>query len=60
MSQQINLLQPKARPIDAAILPIAGVALVLIGALVYAQILFSDNARLREQVRRRKGLCRKC
>ncbi len=51
MSQQINLLRPKARPIDAAILPIAGVVLVLVAVLVYAQILFSDNASLRDQAK---------
>ena len=51
MSQQINLLRPKARPIDAAILPIAGVVVVLVAVLVYAQILFSDTARLRDQAK---------
>ena len=48
MSQQINLLRPKARTLGSAVWPLAGAAVVLLALLGYRQSLVSTNATLQE------------
>ena len=46
MSQQINLLRPRARTTSAAVWPLAGAAIVLVSLLGYFQSGVSANTRL--------------
>ena len=48
MSQQINLLKPKARSVSVVVWALAAVAVVLLALLGYLQVLVAENARLRE------------